>query len=934
MISAGTIKEVTVTTGTTVDQADGSNSTPNSTSFVEYLSSETGYDTNPKNIVLTAENIVEHSADAELHNTYQESNTTAVIINDTASATWYVEVPKDGLYVIAIHYISATDHSGTLEQVLKIDGTVPFKEASYFSYKRTWKDATDIQVDLDGNDLKPSSQEVYVWNTQEVSDPSGYVQHPFTYALSAGSHNLTLQGQSGAVAIDTITLQAAVEAPSYADVLAGYQQAGYTAADAEAIIVEGENTLNKSDVTIYPISDRTSPATYPQSPSVLKLNTIGGSKWKQSGQWITWEIKVPVDGLYQIAPRFKQSLVDGTYVSRSLRIDGKIPFAEAESLKFEYQSNWQCKALGNDKDGAYLFYLTAGETHTLTLEVCLGDVSEYLGQVQTSLTNLNSIYRSILMISGSVPDTNRDYSFDRLIPDSLVQMEAEYNRLCTVAKAITDESGQGSFVSIINKLTFELKNMYENPRTIAKNLTQFKSNLGSLATWLLTSCEQPLTIDRFYVLSPKDNVPQADNNFVSQFIFGVQCFMSSFINDYNHIGQSAVFNSGKEITVWMQSGRDQATILRQLIDNKFSTVYNIKVNLQLVAGGSLLPSVLAGTGPDVSLGNGMGDPINFAIRNANFDLSQFGDFNQVIQRFCAESLVPYTFKGKTYALPETLTFPMFFYRTDIFENLGLSVPTTWNEMMALIPLLQQNNMSMAFPTGQTGYSLVLYKNGGDLYQNEGESTNLDSDVALNSFQEFSELFTLWKLPVSYNFPNRFRTGEMPCGVVDYTVYNILIAYAPEIKGLWNFIPVPGVKDENGVVQSISVASGTNVMMMRGCNDSASAWEFIKWWTSTEAQSIFAIEMESTLGAAAKQPTANVDALTQMSWTSKDANNIISQLKSVKGIPEVPGGYYTSRIIDFAFSKVYNNLDNPAEVLGDYIDELNEELTRKRAEFGM
>ena len=33
----------------------------------------------------------------------------------------------------------------------------------------------------------------------------------------------------------------------------------------------------------------------------IKLNSIGGYRWNQPGQWITWKVDVPEDGLYQLA---------------------------------------------------------------------------------------------------------------------------------------------------------------------------------------------------------------------------------------------------------------------------------------------------------------------------------------------------------------------------------------------------------------------------------------------------------------------------------------------------------------------------------------------------------------------------------------------------------------------------------------------------------
>lgn len=906
-------------------------------SYTAYLEKYKLYPEGSEDIVLRAEDARVLEGTPELLEEYADSGEPVLQMGDTDAAEWSFSVAGDGLYILTILYSAAESSAGNLEQTLKLDGKQPFDECSYIAYKRTYEDTDEdtdeLRKDSAGNDLKPTSHEVIRWQENDVSDPSGYVQEVFRFALSAGEHTLSLTGQSGTLAIRRLTFHAPETLKTYAQVQQEYVNKGYKpGVSGEPSYIEAEDYLYKSDVTIYPTSDRSSPATYPQDARVLRLNTVGGDKWKQAGQWITWEIDVPADGLYNIAPRFKQSLAEGAYVSRCLKIDGEIPFEEAQRLRFAYGTGWQLEALGGE-EGAYAFYLTEGR-HTITMEVCLGDAGGYLGTVDSILANLNDIYRDILMITGSVPDMDRDYGFQKLIPENIEQIGREYERLSAVIDEIVAESGRGSYVSLLNKLAFQLETIYEKPESIAKNLEEFKSNLGSLATWLLTAREQPLLLDRLYLLPAGEEPPAADDNIWNRFMFGAKCFLASFFNDYNNIGQSADLQTDKEIEVWIQTGRDQAQIMRQLIDDSFSSQYGIKVNLKLVAAGSLLPSVLARIGPDVALNNAQGDPINYAIRNANADLSVFPDFQEVAARFYESSLVPYTFEGKTYALPETLTFPMFFYRKDIFEELGLKVPETWDEMMALIPVLQRQNMSMAFPTGLTGYALVLFQSGGELYRDGGAESNLDSDLALDAFQEFTELFTLWQLPVEYDFPNRFRTGEMPCGIQDYTLYNNLVAFAPEIKGLWDFIPVPGKPDENGNPRRLSVAGGTNVMMMRACADPDSAWEFMKWWTSAETQAMFGVEMESALGTAAKQPTANREALLNMSWTSREAQNIVEQLANVQAVPEVPGGYYTSRIIDFAFNKTYNSLGNPVEILGDYLDELNEELARKRAEFGL
>ena len=44
---------------------------------------------------------------------------------------------------------------------------------------------------------------------------------------------------------------------------------------------------------------------------------------------------------------------------------------------------------------------------------------------------------------------------------------------------------------------------------------------------------------------------------------------------------------------------------------------------------------------------------------------------------------------------------------------------------------------------------------------------------------------------------RFRTGECPIIIADYTTYNNLCVSAPDIEGLWDFTVVPGIEQEDG-----------------------------------------------------------------------------------------------------------------------------------------
>ena len=93
-------------------------------------------------------------------------------------------------------------------------------------------------------------------------------------------------------------------------------------------------------------------------------------------------------------------------------------------------------------------------------------------------------------------------------------------------------------------------------------------------------------------------------------------------------------------------------------------------------------------------------------------------------------------------------------------------------------------------------------------------------------------------------------------------------------------------------------------------------------------------MEAVLGASARYATANVEALKQLSWNSKQIKVLEKSLDETVGIPEVPGSYYTPRHIVNGARKVIKEKDDSREVLIDYTRKINEEIVRKRQEFNL
>ena len=884
------------------------------------------------------------------------AGTTALKTPETGTVVYDVTVPSDGLYMIEMEYYPIAGKASNIERALRIDGKIPFKESRYLSMTKRWQDdlsdigETDTSFEQDplGNDVRPMAVEVPTWMTYEFKDATGYYNEPFQYYLTAGNHTLELEATREPVAIGSITLKPYDAPKSYEEVSAEYASKGYKAVSSDATVkIQAETPSATSTQTVYPTYDRSSAISEPQDASKIRLNTIGKTTtWQSVGDWVEYTLTVNESGLYYIVPRFQQSEQPDMFVSRKLYINGELPFAEAANLEFNYDDEFQVKPL-NDGKTEFQFYFEAGQEYTLRFEVVLGNMAELISQIEASLVNMNQIYLKIKQITGATPDQYRDYNFIELIPDELNLLIVESKNLYEFSARLEEITGErGSNCATLNEIARIADRMGRDEDEIAKNLTNFKSNIGTLGTWMNTARKQPLQIDYFSVQSPEADLPKANANAFQAFIFEMSQFVASFFTDYNSLGSEAG-GEGESISVWVTTGRDQSQIVRQMINDMFTPEYGVPVELKLVAGGTLLPATLAGNGPDIAYMGGS-DPVNYAIRNAIQKLDGFDTFDEVVSRFSDQAIVPFTLDvtdnpateedegaaAGVYAIPETQSFPMLFYRQDIFADLGIEVPRTWKELKAILPVLQSEYMEIAMPQKLAGFTLLYYQRDGELYADGGMRINLDSNLALDTFKELCDMFTQYKFPLTYDFANRFRTGEMPLGIADYTMYTQLNAFATEIRGLWAMMPLPGYEQEDGTINNTATTGVSGLVMMAAAKNPENAWKYIDWITSEDAQSRYGNEYTALLGNGTIHPTANKEAMMNMNWSSTELETLMAQFNSLRATPEYPGSYIVTRYVDFAFLDAYNNNADPVEaMLSQYIF-INKEISRKRQEFGL
>lgn len=867
----------------------------------------------------------------------------AVMTPESGTITWDVPVESAGLYNIRIHYYPIEGKSSAIERQLEINGEIPFEGADILLFDRIWGNKLDeIQRDDRDNDLRPRQVEKPDWLLASFTDRYGYYDEAYAFYFESGTQRISLTALREPMAIDYIELYQQQQPKSYEQLKSEYSNGDIRPAKDQYVLIQAEDAAYKSSPTLAPISDRSSPTVIPYDVSKIRINSIGGLNWKLPGQWIEWEFEAPEDGLYQIAFKEKQNQLRGVYATRSLMIDGEYPFQEMKRIRFNFHRDWQMNVLGGEEP--YLFHLTKGK-HRIRMTVSLGEIAPLLRTIESSVLQLNEMYRKILMITSNTPDPYRDYQLEKRIPDMVAVFEEQAKTIQSVADYLEQATGEKSDkVAVLHSMVNQLKDMVQYPETVAKRLNSFKINVGGLGTWILTVREQPLSLDYLVISSPGYDQPRADATFFEEVRHELGAYVASYTEDYDSIGNTS--ESNRSIDVWITTGRDQAQVLKALIDDSFTPDTDISVRLRLVPANILLPATLAGEGPDVAMQIGEDVPVNYAMRGAAADLTQFEDYDEVAERFRDSGLEPYKYEDGVYALPEQQMFPMLFYRKDILEELGLTPPRTWQDVYNMISVLQKRNMEFYLPLEATNatpnatlvpnatFSMLLYQNGGEFYREDGKQSALDSDISMDAFKRWTQFYTSYKFPLQADFPNRFRTGEMPIGIADYTTYNMLTVLAPEIKGLWDFTIVPGTELADGSVNHEVASHTTAVMMLDNAEDKASAWAFMKWWTDKETQIAYGREMEGLMGEAARYPTANIEALEELPWPVKDYNNLESQWKWVRGIQQVPGGYFTGRHLDNAFRKVVNANENPREAFSDYILYINDEIDIKRKEFNL
>jgi ABC-type glycerol-3-phosphate transport system substrate-binding protein len=866
--------------------------------------------------------------------------------NDTVSAyhsqsdkvTFSVGTIPTGLYYIAVDYYELSESVQATQVGVKVNGSFPFYESRTLILESEWVfDSTEFQLDRYKNEIQPSSSKQRTWKTMILRDLKGMHAGYYEFYLKSNDE-ITLEHVSGEYLIGQVHFVQVDDLLSYDAYL--NQHAGATVVN-QLIQVSAKDLATRNDASIRLRAER-DPSSLHYDTQFLKMNTIFGDSWQNGGQAVTYEIEVETAGFYHVSFKYRQYMIKDMPVFRKIYINGEVPFDLLESYAFPYTTSFMHRTLTDENNDTLKIYLEAG-TNTITLEAVLYPYRNTIESIKYIMSEIQDLALRIKKYTSGGTDRYRDWDIETYFPNAegdirfwALELDQIYNELLV----LTNNNAPSEILNLRVAAT-RLRSIANNVNKLPGRMVQFSDGdssvnqmLGDLMQRLMRA---NIELERTMVHGDKALPKPYANVFVSTWE-GLKRLVLSFINN----PYSTQRRTQDELVVWVNHPRQYIEIMQMMIDQSYDG--DMKVTLsQMPDQNKLILANVAGNSPDVAIGVDHWIPYEFAIRDASLDLRQFEGYADLVTNFTKGAMIPYVFEDGVFGIPETQNFWVTYYRTDILNSIGITeIPQTWDEIIEILPLLQSYGMNYFVPLAQyeglkpfVATLPFIYQFGGDLYAPNGMSTAINSDQTLEGIQLMSNLYTLYNLPQRVaSFYNQFRYGTLPIGISDLSSYILLSTAASELDGLWSMDLHPGVYNEitDEIVRYSAVGAQAS-MILSSTQNKAESWDFLSWWMSTEVQSDFAFNLQTTYGRQYFWNSANVNAFMNSSMPERFKNVVLEQWTYGIEASRIPGAYMVERELSNAWSKVVYNGTNVRLALDDAVRISNREILYKMAEFG-
>ncbi len=846
-----------------------------------------------------------------------------------------VRVEEEGEYTVAFDVAVPEEVVVTApEGQLLVDGTLPVEDARRIVFPLYYQNSGDeFPLDRYGSQIPIPPVRLARWTQVFLRDVYFSRKYPLPIYLSRGEHEFTFILNRETILLGSIYLQPFVPDRSYAQYI---QDHPLPDTSGVLIEIEAEWPSYKNDVSVRPLYHR-SLAVTPYDTYRLLLNTIGGESWQRSGSALYYEVSVPEEGMYLITLRTLQNTRSNFTVFRRITVNGQVPFDEFHEIPFEYATDWQNTTL------PYRIYLRKG-VNVIGLEATTSPYHTAIENIRQSIRDINTLSLEVKRLTGNQVDRFREWEIAEYIPDIHERLTQIAGKLAEDKAALQMVNGGRNSQEILN-YQMALDNILllaNDPDKIPVRMNRLsegpQSAMQLLGTVLAALQNQPLTLDKIYIHSP-DVVPLEPR--IAP-LWALRESARRFIYSFQRPPAHSIGAGEDELEVWVNRPRQYVELMQTLADQTFTPQTGIRVKFSLMPNESKLAlAIAANIEPDVALGISTNIPFELALRNALLDLRSFEDFGSFIRIYSPGALLEYILNDSVYAVPETQDFWVTFYRRDILDALGLPVPQTWDEVIAILPELQRYGMNFYTPlstgSGLKGYLVTapyIFNHGGQLYTPDGYSTGLGSEESIRGIKFMAEQFTVYGMPLTIaSFYDSFRNGTTPIGISNVEAYVKLTTAAPEIQGLWGIGFYPATVLPDGRQYRYATGSAQTCIILAGTDKPRQAWEFLKWWMSTETQVEFERQLIMNYGPEYLWYSANLEAFRYLPIPEEHKEVILAQWEWLQGPVRLPGAYMQERELSNAWNRIVFDGVNPRVAIDDAILTIQREMARKMEELG-
>lgn len=849
-----------------------------------------------------------------------------IIVEECHAVDLTIEVPATALYVLSFDYCTLGDNILQTKMGLKVNGAYSYDELKRLFLSDSWLTG-EMEQDRYGNECVSMPVKEKVWGISYLHDTGFLFSDPMMLYLKKGANTLTFEAVEGSFQLGNLYLsgpQVISEDPEE------------NAAGDQVIVIEAEDITYRNSPNIRADSEYNTQLT-PYDPKKKLLNVVSEASFKTGGTWIAYEFEIPKEGCYHLAFDYRQSTKSDFKVYRNIYIDGKNPSKAYKNFAFPYARKYTRISVPAP------VYLTEGR-HLLTIEVSLDYMRDAINILDRITKEINELALSVNKITGGNTNKYRDFDLEAYgfsVEEKLRNWADIIDQVHGALSSLNPEVNNVGEISQLKIASSSLRRLAETPNELPQKLNQFSYGTSSVRQNLTNVISNinvsQLGLDKILFYQDNAELPKKISLLTS-----LQLNLEHFFASFGSQDYAPDYDKDKDtLQIWVARPRQYLEIMQRMADSDFTKKYGINVDLAIVPDQQkLILANASGKAPDAAIGISSANVYDLALRDALSNMRNFDNFKEVANRFAPGMLIPGICDNGVYAMPETFNFYVLFYRTDILESLGLSVPDTMDEVRTMLPELER--MGLSFNTHIANSTVkdfaattpFIFQSGGSLVKNGEMTANLDSPEVINGLKYLTENFTIYDMEYEVlSFYQQFRDGRMPIGVSNYATFNLLINAAPEIADCWDIAPYPGLVKEDGSVLRYTSGAAESCIVFRSSENPEGAWKFIDWWTSTEVQTEFAYTLQSTLGNEYLWNSANLDAIMASPWSTKHKDVILEQISWTYEAPKLPGSYIIERELGNILVNVVTKGTNLRTAVDDAEKKINRELQRKLVEFG-